>query len=452
EEKIMEQIVTTFLEDNNINLQGEKIVLAVSTGIDSMVLLHIFMKLAKKQNFSIIVAHVNHHKRLQSQQEEKFIRSFCLDNGLLCYIKNLDFSATSENFQAEARKRRYEFFQEILEQEKAQYLVLAHHGNDVLETIMMRLLRGSSLSGYAGMKAIIPFKNHTILRPLLTILKSDIEKYQQENQILYYEDQSNAEDIYTRNRLRKEIVPALMREDQQVHLKFLEFSQTLHDASMELNKIRDEFIEKKVSFALDGVSFHNADFKKLSLYMQAEVLYELLKSYHLGKANIVELLKLVNSKKANNEVLYKKDLTFVKEYNKIYFFFKELMNEDIYIVLDEIKKYKVNDTITINVTKKTAENITNNNCLCYNSNYFPLVVRSRKQADKIKLSQGYKKVKDLLIDEKIGILQRKKVLILEDSSQEILAVLGIKKSEILKEIKEKDIIISMEENINGQSY
>lgn len=448
----MEQIVTTFLEDNNINLQGEKIVLAVSTGIDSMVLLHIFMKLAKKQNFSIIVAHVNHHKRLQSQQEEKFIRSFCLDNGLLCYIKNLDFSATSENFQAEARKRRYEFFQEILEQEKAQYLVLAHHGNDVLETIMMRLLRGSSLSGYAGMKAIIPFKNHTILRPLLTILKSDIEKYQQENQILYYEDQSNAEDIYTRNRLRKEIVPALMREDQQVHLKFLEFSQTLHDASMELNKIRDEFIEKKVSFALDGVSFHNADFKKLSLYMQAEVLYELLKSYHLGKANIVELLKLVNSKKANNEVLYKKDLTFVKEYNKIYFFFKELMNEDIYIVLDEIKKYKVNDTITINVTKKTAENITNNNCLCYNSNYFPLVVRSRKQADKIKLSQGYKKVKDLLIDEKIGILQRKKVLILEDSSQEILAVLGIKKSEILKEIKEKDIIISMEENINGQSY
>ncbi len=448
----MEQIVTTFLKDNNINLQGEKIVLAVSTGIDSMVLLHVFMKLTKKQNFSIIVAHVNHHRRLQSQQEEEFIRSFCQDNGLLCYIKNLDFSATSENFQAEARKRRYEFFQEVLEQERAQYLVLAHHGNDVLETIIMRLLRGSSLSGYAGMKAIIPFKNHTILRPLLTILKSDIEKYQQENQITYYEDQSNVEDIYTRNRLRKEIIPALMREDQQVHLKFLEFSQTLHDASRELNKIRDEFIEKKVSFVPNGISFLNVDFKKLSLYMQTEVLYELLKSYHLGKANIVELLKLVNSKKANNEVLYKKDLTFVKEYNKIHFFFQEFKNEDIYIVLDELKKYKVNDTITISVTKKTAESITNNNCLCYNSNYFPLVVRSRKQADKIKLSKGYKKVKDLLIDEKIGILQRKKVLILEDSSQEILAVLGIKKSETLKEIKEKDIIISMEENTNGQSY
>ena len=103
----MEQIVTTFLKDNNINLQGEKIVLAVSTGIDSMVLLHVFMKLTKKQNFSIIVAHVNHHRRLQSQQEEEFIRSFCQDNGLLCYINNLVFSATSENFQAEARKRRY---------------------------------------------------------------------------------------------------------------------------------------------------------------------------------------------------------------------------------------------------------------------------------------------------------------------------------------------------------
>lgn len=445
----MEQMITTFLKENNINLNGKKIVLAVSTGIDSMVMLHAFMQLATQLKFVIVVAHVNHHKRVQSQLEEGFIKKYCRDNGLTCYIKKLDFSDVSENFQAEARKRRYEFFQEVLEKEDAPYLVLAHHGNDVLETIMMRLLRGSSLSGYAGMKAILPFYNHIIIRPFLKVLKEDIEKYQQQNGIIYYEDQSNEEDLYTRNRLRKEIIPALMKEEKNVHLKFLEFSQILNDASVEINKIRDEFIYKKVNFEVDGLSFDLTDFKELSLYMQTEVLYELLKNYNLGKANIVELLKLINTSKANVEVLYKKDLTFVKEYNKIYFYFKKLTSKSIYIVIDELKEFKVNDTIAIIVTKKTADLVTNDNYVCYNSNNFPLVVRSRKPADKIKLSQGYKKVKDLLIDEKIGILQRKNVLVLEDSSHEILAVWGIKKSEKLKEIKEKDIIVLMEEKTNG---
>lgn len=448
----MKRRIIAFLKENNINLNGKKIVLAVSTGIDSMVMLHVFMQLIKELNFSVVVAHVNHQKRVQSQEEEEFIRKFCLDNQLICYVKRLDFSHVTENFQADARRKRYEFFQEVLEKENAEYLVLAHHGNDVLETIMMRLLRGSSLSGYAGMKAIVPFNNKTILRPFLTVLKCDIEQYQQLHHIEYYEDQSNIEDLYTRNRLRKEVIPALIKEDQNVHLKFLEFSETLEEASAEIHKIRDDFIQKKVTSDQEKVSFNILDFKKLSTYMQTEVLYELLKSYNLGKANIVELLKLINSSKANHEVLYKKDLTFVKEYNKIYFFFKELISENINIVISECKKYLVNDTIAINITKKTAENITNDNCLCYNSNNLPLVLRSRKPADKIKLSQGYKKVKDLLIDKKIGILQRKRVLILEDGSHEILAVLGIKKSEKLKEIKIKDIMISLEEKTNGQIY
>jgi tRNA(Ile)-lysidine synthetase-like protein len=228
--------------------------------------------------------------------------------------------------------------------------------------------------------------------------------------------------------------------------------ETLEEANAELHKIRDNFIQKKVIFGKESVSFNIPDFKKLSVYMQTEVLYELLKKYNLGKANIVELLKLVNSSKANHEVLFKKDLTFVKEYNKIYFFFKELIDESINIVIHELKKYQITDNIAINVTKKTTENITNDNSICYNSDKLPLVVRSRKPADKIKLSQGYKKVKDLLIDKKIGILQRKRVLILEDDSHEILAVLGIKKSEKLKEIKVKDILISMEEKTNGQFY
>ncbi|HKM29856.1 MAG TPA: tRNA lysidine(34) synthetase TilS [Bacilli bacterium] len=440
----MEKMLTIFLKENNINLDHEKIVLAVSTGIDSMVMLHAFMELKQQIKFDLIVAHVNHHQRKQSEQEEKFIVDYCQKNNLICYVKELDFSDNMENFQAEARKRRYVFFQEVLEKEGAKYLVLAHHGNDVMETIMMRIMRGSSLSGYGGMKTVSSLGKYIIIRPFLQVLKTDIEKYQQENNILYFEDESNSMDAYTRNRLRKEVIPALLKEESNLHVKFLEFSQTLNDASEEINKIRDDFIKQKVKAEDEGVSFAISEFNALSGYMQTEVLYELLKDYNLGKANINELLKLINSQKANIDVLYKKDLTFVKEYTKVYFYFKKLINEKVNIVVDQIKEYRLNDTITIIVTKKTADLLTNDNSLWYNSNNLPLIIRSRKPADKIKLSQGYKKVKDLLIDEKIGILRRKKILVIEDSTQEILMVWGIKKSEKLKEIKENDIVISME--------
>ena len=447
----MEEKLIQFFNDNNIDPQDKKMVLAVSTGIDSMVMLYSFLALQKKYNFNIIVAHVNHNKREQSLIEKEFIKNFCSKEKLLCYIKDLDFSLNTENFQMAARKARYDFFLDVLKKERADYLVLAHHSNDNMETILMRIIRGSSLSGYSGMSEVSSFGEYQIIRPFLGILKKDIEKYQKENEVPYYEDSSNKESIYTRNRIRKEVIPGLLEEGDSVHLKFLEFSKTIKDASDELEKIRDQHIKEIMVVKDEYVIFMKKDFLKISLYMQTEILYEILKPYNLGKGNINELLKLINTTKSNLEVVYKKNLTFVKEYGKIYFFFKELKDDKIEVKIDEMKKYVINDTISISVTKKRGELVTNLSSLWYNSDKLPVVIRSRKPADKIKLSQGYKKVKDLLIDMKVGILKRRQILVLEDSSQEILMVFGIKKSECLKNIKESDILISLEEK-NGRLY
>jgi tRNA(Ile)-lysidine synthetase-like protein len=137
----------------------------------------------------------------------------------------------------------------------------------------------------------------------------------------------------------------------------------------------------------------------------------------------------------------------VKEYNQVYFYHKELKNKNIDIIISRIGTYVLNDTLTINVIKKDGKYIPKNNDLCYNNNMLPIRVRSRKNGDKILLDSGHKKVKDLLIDEKIGILKRESVLICE-KDDEVLAVIGIKKSIILKNINNKDIIIRVEEK-NG---
>lgn len=447
---ILKYLKEEYLIRNNINLQNKKVVIAVSTGVDSMVLLHTFLELQKDSDFEVICAHVNHNKRLQSMEEEKYIRSFCEERNIKLYVKSLDFSSNVENFQKAARDLRYDFFKEVLDLEKADYLALAHHGNDNMETILMRIIRGSSLMGYSGMSEVMNFHSYNIIRPFLGILKKDILEYQNVHKIKYYEDESNAKDLYTRNRIRKDVIPGLLLEGENVNSKFLEFSKTIKQACSELNKIRDDFINEKIEKTDRYISFSKKDLLSLSKYMQNEVVFEILKPCNLGQNNIDEIFKLINSNKANIEVVYKKNLSFVKEYDKIYFFFEELKKTDgnYSVIINGLGEYQINDTISIIVTKKSANYITNMNSLWYNIDKLPIIVRSRKPSDKIKLSNGYKKVKDLLIDLKIGILQRKNVLVVENRDNEILAVLGIKKSVIL-EADDNNILITTKEKKNG---
>ena len=140
------QNINQLLQNMQIQLNNQTIVLAVSTGIDSMVLLDLVQKL---KNVKIIVCHVNHHRRLQSDEEQQFITEYCQKNNIKCYVEELYFEET-KNFQEVARIKRYQFFEKIIKLENAKYLLTAHHATDNLETILIRLIKSSSHKGYAG--------------------------------------------------------------------------------------------------------------------------------------------------------------------------------------------------------------------------------------------------------------------------------------------------------------
>jgi tRNA(Ile)-lysidine synthase len=265
--------------------------------------------------------------------------------------------------------------------------------------------------------------------------------------IRYYEDCTNDTPAYTRNRIRKEILPALFSEDENVHHKFSEFSQTLLAAWEVVETQVKNFIREHCEAKEDGVFFELSEFGKLPPFLQTETLFLLLKPYDLSKANVLEIEKIFASDKPNLEVRFLKKFTVLKEYEKAGFLFTAPKDLPAETEITGLGKFSINDELAAIVSKKPENHLINDDEICYNSRMLPVLIRSRKPGDKIELESGGRKVKDLLIDRKIGISKRSQILVLEKDG-EILSVIGIRKSAKLKEMQNCDIIIKVVKN-NG---
>jgi tRNA(Ile)-lysidine synthetase-like protein len=319
----MEKILVNFFNNNKLELKNKTLVLAVSTGVDSMALLQAFLSLKERFCLILHIAHFNHKKRTQSEIEEEFIKEFCLERDIACHIEVMK-KKKKGNFQNYARRERYTFFRKVCEKAKADYLVLAHHANDNIETILMRIIRGSNLKGYSGMDSVSTFHGLHLLRPFLEVTKDELINYAELHKIKYYQDESNFDEVYTRNRIRKEIVPILFKEDENVHLKFQYFSDILKEANHLLEDKVSAF-QSLIKTKEDCFSFSSEDFLQLSDFLQVEVLFACLKRYELSKKNVDEIIKLIKSKKKNLKHYFKGKFTFVKEYGIISFYNREIV-------------------------------------------------------------------------------------------------------------------------------
>lgn len=449
----MKNIIKEFLSSNNICLNGQNICIGVSTGVDSTVLLHCLMDLKEELQFNIILCHVNHKKRMQSEYEEQYIKQFSLDNDLILEVLHLNNEEIeNDNFQKAAREKRLQFFNEIMNKYDCDYLFLAHHLNDDMETSFMHIIRGSSLKGYSGIRPITYSKNNkVILRPFLKTLKKDILEYALNNNIKYFEDESNNSYVYTRNRVRHNIIPLLFEENSNFSVQYNQYKETLYNAYLIVNEKRDSFIKQYVCIKDNVISFNIKDYFELSQFMQVEVLFELLKGFELSRKNIDEINSYIYSKKANLYLTYK-GILFNKKYDVIEMKKYEKCNNDmISIVIDDIGVYNINDHYELEVKKfdkeelkKNKNLLINSNVIWYNSSKLPLVLRNRIDGDRIKINDGTKKIKDLLIDEKIPADLRDKLLLLEKDN-EVLNVFGIRKSQTLIDSKNNDILITLRE-------
>ena len=191
---------------------GDTVVAAVSGGPDSMALLHMLARIKKAIDIEVVCAHVNHNTGRPGQlEEQQYVEKFCRNNNIIFEGMVIE-EYGDDNFENEARTKRYNYFEQVVKEYNAKYLLTAHHGDDLIETILMRLTRGSTLRGYSGFSKIVDRGFYKILRPFIEVTKQELIDYNKKNKIHYFIDETNLEDIHTRNRFRKYIVPELKKE------------------------------------------------------------------------------------------------------------------------------------------------------------------------------------------------------------------------------------------------
>ena len=425
---------------NEIKLnKNDSIVIGVSAGPDSMFLLHVLIELRKKLGFKIIVAHINHKVRIESDEEEVFLEKYCQDNKVVFESMKID-SYGKENFHAYAREKRYGFYLELIEKYAANYLMTAHHGDDLMETILMRLTRGSTLTGYQGISLIRDMNSYKIIRPLLFVTKEEIKEYNDLNNIPYRIDKSNESFKYTRNRFRKNILPFLKEENKSVHLKFLKFSSMLEES----NNYIDNIVNKEYNNIYDNKRLDIVLFKKEDLFIQKLVLEKVLKDIYKDLSNIedkhvMELLKLVNNSRTGASLNLPNNIIAQIDYDTL-----------VFKTVSEQKDYylELTDGLIIPNGMKFIvyhgnENGNDTLHLDSSSVKLPLHVRNKKAGDFIELkgTNGTKKVSDIFIDFKISKDDRNNYPIVVDSNDKIIWIPKLKKSKYDSQNHEKCDII-----------
>lgn len=432
--------VLDFIEHNSNLQEDEYIILGLSGGPDSMVLLNHLLILREKYKFKIVGAHVHHNLRKESDSEAELVKKYCLEHNVIFEMTKLEYNQSFS--EALGHERRYAFFEQMIIKYHAKYLFTAHHGDDLMETILMRLVRGSTLKGYAGIQGVSLRSNYTIIRPLLSLTKEQILLYANQQKLAYVVDKTNENIEYTRNRYRKYILPFLKTEDPNVHQKFLQYSKILNAydsyVQMQVNQVYDQIVQ-------NGIIDINLLSKQHQVIKCNIINRWLYGFYHediviINRKHTDSIYKILESAKPNLKLNLPK-CTVIKAYNKLYI--KKIIDQEKY-------EYVIEDKVLLPqnhfIERVKTSALTNNYVTYLNTKNLklPLYVRNYCYGDQmtIKNMKGHKKISDIFIDEKINYQERSQYPVVIDSTGEIIWLPGIKKSAFDSPKDEKyDIIL-----------
>lgn len=422
--------------------ENDTIVISCSGGPDSMCLLSLLLSFKEKKNLKVIVAHVNHKVRKESEEEEEFLHNYVKEKHIIFEL--LTIKKYKKNFHNDARVQRYKFLDEIMEKYKAKYLFTAHHGDDLIETILMRIERGSNLTGYIGFKTQTKHKNYEVIRPLITLNKADLKEYDEQNHIPYRIDKTNYLDVYTRNRYRNRILPLLKQNNKNIQKKYLKFSEELEKYD---NYIKTTILQKQVikNNSINITKYNNED-----SFIQTKIIEMCIQNiqqeneFYVTDTVVDEIKKAIKSSKPNIIVSLNNSFVGVKEYDTFYITRQKENAQYDTILKDEFENEEW--VIKTNVTTEDFDNYT----FRFNSSEIepPIHIRCPKDTDKIKPKNmnGTKKIKDIFKDCKVSKLKRETYPIITDNKNTVLAIPGLKKSQFDKDKSQKyDIIIQCKE-------
>ena len=325
----MEQKVLNTIKKYNLIENGDRVVVGVSGGPDSISLLHILNKFYKNNilDFEIIVAHVNHQIREEANDDEEYVREYCEKNNIKFYAKRIDVIKYANNnkmgLEEAGRKIRYDFFDEILEKEHANKIAIAHNKNDKAETIIMNIIRGSGISGLRGIE---PIRDNKYIRPIIECERAEIEKYADENDLNPRIDKTNFENDCTRNKIRNIVLPYIKKE---FNSNIIETMNRLSNLAIET----DEYIQKQVleihdeikieetkkNIVLDLKKFNSKDIlirKRLLIYTISKVLGN---SQNIEMVNIEDIIKMCEKNIGNKYLMPNKNIKVLVNKGKIFF-------------------------------------------------------------------------------------------------------------------------------------
>lgn len=412
--------------------ENDYIVFGCSYGPDSMALFRSLLELRRHININLVCCHVNHSKRKESLQEQIDLENYCKKYDVIFeYMKIEKYG--DDNFHNEARNIRYNFFDSVVSKYNAKYLMMAHHGDDLMETILMRIVRGSTLIGYSGFQKLVRRGDYYVFRPFIGMTKKELEEFDARFHIPYAIDASNFSDVYTRNRYRKVVLPFLKKEDINVHKKFLKFSNTLYEANM--------FIEKEVNkyfgLIVNDNELNIKSFLEIDPFLQKIILEKFISSFYqddlmlINDRHVKLLQKLIKSKRSNATIFLPNDVKVVKAYD--YLTIKrdpDLVSSYEIEVMKEVILPNNHKLLMVDEVKSNSNNIIK---LSSKEVSLPLIVRTRRVGDVISLKgSGHKKIKDIFIEKKIPLAKRDLWPIVTDSKGVILFVPGLKKSKFDK--------------------
>ncbi|KQM74714.1 tRNA(Ile)-lysidine synthetase [Pedobacter sp. Leaf216] len=412
-----------FIEQQQLFVRGNRILLAVSGGKDSVLMLHLF----KAIGVDVGVAHCNFNLRAdEAQRDESFVALLAKNLELPFYVTHFDTKkyATENKIstQMAARDLRYNWFEEIRIKERYDYIALAQHQNDAVETVLINLTRGTGISGLHG---ILP-KRERLIRPILFLNRQQIDDIVIANNINFVEDSSNASTNYTRNKIRLQIVPHLQEINPNLEKTFAEniarFAELETFLNLQVYKLENKILNKKN----DGIYIPLDEIAKLN--PQKLLLYELLKPFGFGENLVQEILDSLKAlsgthffSASHQAIINRGDLVIVeKDTVVVSNQFIHPTTESIAFASEEISLQFTDDIkFEINVNKAfvNADKL-----------IFPLVLRNWQNGDKfIPLGmRSPKKVSDYFIDEKVPIHLKNTTPILVNGNGEIVWIAGMR--------------------------
>lgn len=418
---------------NTLWNKEDKIAIALSGGVDSIVLFHLLVTEYKDSYKQLVVFHINHGLRKESHEEAEFVERFVKDFDVKFYKEELNMSGlerdshTSEEMLA--RELRYQAFNKMSKLEGVTKLLTAHHKNDQVENILMRLLTGRSIDHSLAICEEIEMAGLTIYRPLLNSLKAELEEYAKEKNLHYYVDATNFDTDYTRNNIRHNIVPLLNDINSGSFDNLINFANYYQNINNNLKKAilsnKDNYIfsrdEDKISLVKDKFLELN---EEEMYFLLKDLITDELGVFDIKQKAIFDVVSSLKKNSGNKSYDLKNNLKIISQYETLYIhkIEKKCYNDKIEIIIDKICENSVyefyQNKFIISTDAKDSE-------IGFNKSELPLLVTIKKEGDRVRRGEINKKLSRIFIDEKVPKELRDTLPVLRNNKGEVLGVLGI---------------------------